>query len=300
MSVPRVVQDATPATTQLPPTREPTVAPAPVTDGRTSPVTAFDIPLRITALLPDPIEPGPDARYEWIELTNVGRSPLRLGGFELRDNTSALTLPDVELPARSSIVVAGVEAEVGEVIAIRLDSGLFNGLANAGDRVLLLTREGAIVDALSYGDDASSYGPPLAAPGAGELLRRHFAADGTLVGIEIDPGDAGSDGDRVAEATAVPAAADEADAPPTPALAVATEAPPSSDASTPAATATEASPPSDASTPAATATEAAPDQGAASDGGGGANRAAWIALASIALGALGGVGAFRLRELLTV
>ena len=217
-------------------------------------------------------------------MTNVGRSPLRLGGFELRDNTSALTLPDVELPASSSIVVAAVEAEVGEVIAIRLDGGLFNGLANAGDRVLLLTREGAVVDALSYGDDASMFGPPLAAPGPGELLRRHFAANGTLVAIEIDAGDAGSDGDRVAEATAVPAAADEADAPPTPALAVATEAPP----------------PSDASTPAATATEAAPDQDAASDGGSGANRAAWVALASIALGALGGVGAFRLRELLTV
>ena len=184
-------------------------------------------------------------------------------------------------------MVAAVEAEVGEVIAIRLDGGLFNGLANAGDRVLLLTREGAVVDALSYGDDASAFGPPLAAPGPGELLRRHFAANGTLVAIEIDPGDAGSDGDRVAEATAVPAAADEADAPPTPALAVATEAPPPSDASTPAATAT-------------TATEAAPDQDAASDGGSGANRAAWIALASIALGALGGVGAFRLRELLTV
>lgn len=284
MSVPRVVQDATPAIAQTPPPAPRPAAPAPPAQGLSPPATAFDIPLRITALLPDPIEPGPDARFEWIELTNVGRSPLRLGGFELRDNTSALTLPDVELPASSSIVVAGVEAEVGEVIAIRLDSGLFNGLANAGDRVLLLTREGAVVDALSYGDDASVFGPPLAAPGPGELLRRHFAANGTLVAIEIDPGDAEPDGARVAEATAVPAPADEADAPPTPAPAVATEAPP----------------PSDASTPAATATEAAPDQDAETGGDAGVNRAAWIALASIALGALAGVGAFRLRELLTV
>ena len=162
--------------------------------------------------------------------TSGGR-PLRVGGFELRDNTSALTLPDIELPAGGSIVVAAVEADVGDAVAVRLEGGLFNGLANAGDRVLLLTAEGAVVDALSYGDDSSRYGPPLVAPGPGQPLRRRFEANGALAGIEVGPAGAAVDGDRDVEATAAPTepapTAPAAVEPSAPATAVPTEAPPS-------------------------------------------------------------------------
>ena len=227
------------------------------------------------------MQPGQDARWEWIELTNVGRTPLRLGGYELRDNSSAITLPDIELPAGGAVVVAGVAAEIGEVIAVRLDGGLFNGLANAGDRVVLLTRDGALIDALSYGIDDSHNAPPLAAPGAGGVLRRQFAAGGTLRGLAIDvAGDAAERRPVLVTATRPPAAA--TDAPATGRAPEATDA-----AAAAAASDAEASP------PAATATGSERPEG-----GRGANRAAWVALIVVALGALAGVGAFRLRELL--
>ncbi len=285
LSAPQVVRSVAP-----PPTRPAAAISA------TSPVlTAFHIPLRITALLPDPAEPGPDARYEWIELTNVGRSPMRIRGFELRDNASSHRLPDVELPAGGSIVVAGEAADLGHVVALRVEGGLFNGLANAGDRVVLLTPEGAVVDSLSYGDDASRFGPPLAAPGSGEQLRRRFAANGTLIGVEVGPG-GGGDAAGMAVATADPEPTVEARAAaPLLSPTVQTRAPATTTASGPVpASATGA-----AARPELTPTEPSLEPEAARSGDG-VNRSAWIALASIALGALAGVGAFRLRELLAV
>ena len=239
--------------------------PSPIEAGAV--VTAYAIPLRITALLPDPGRPGPDARFEWVELTNVGRVPLSIGGYELRDNARALTLPEIVLPAGGSVVIAGAKAEVGSARTVRLVGGLFNGLANAGDRVVLLTADGAIVDALSYGDDASGYGPPIAAPPTGEVLRRRFTANGRLVAVEIS-------GAAIEPAAGAGAAA----------------ASPAEPTSTSAALSRGAS-----AIPAATAEAARP---AADEGGGAVQRAAWIALAALALGALSGIGALRLRELL--
>ena len=288
-SAPQVVRSVALAPA-LPPTR-----PA-ATISATAPVlTAFDIPLRITALLPDPIEPGPDARFEWIEVTNVGRSPLRIRGFELRDNASSLALPDVELPAGGSIMVAGESADLGHVVALRVEGGLFNGLANAGDRVVLLTPEGAVVDSLSYGDDASRFGPPLAAPGSGEQLRRRFAANGTLIGVEVGPG-GGGEAAGMAVATADPEPTVEARAAaPLLSPTVETRAPAATTASGPAPTSATGA----VARPELTSTEPNLEREAAGSGEG-VNRSAWIALASIALGALAGVGAFRLRELLAV
>ena len=286
-SVLRVAAMVTPVATPLP------AAPAPPVGESLPRLTAYHIPLRITALLPDPVEPGPDARFEWIEVTNVGRSALRLAGLELRDNAATLALPDVELPAGGSIVVAGEAADVGDAIAVRVDGGLFNGLANAGDRVVLLTTEGAVVDSLSYGDDSSGFGPPLAAPASGEELRRRFATSGALVGVQV--GSRGRDGPSVvAPATSTPATATRAvAASATPTVGARVEgvvAPPSPTEDTSVREPDRA--------PGATATEPAFAQEGVDDAGAGVNRAAWVALASVALGALAGVGVFRVRELM--
>ena len=284
LPTPRFVRGAAPAATPPP------AHAAPATSATSTVLTAFDIPLRITALLPDPIEPGPDSRFEWIEVTNVGPSPLRIRGFELRDNASSLPLPDVELPAGGSILVAGEAADVGDVIAVRVDGGLFNGLANAGDRVVLLTTAGAVVDALSYGDDGSSFGPPLAAPGAGEQLRRRFAANGALVGVEV--GSRGGDGTRVVAASVTPT--------PGAATRPVTASPTSTVEARRGTVAATSSPATASATEAAARPELtpAPTDLVENAAGGAVNRSAWIALASVALGALAGVGAFRLRELL--
>ena len=216
-----------------------------------APVGGAAFALRVTALLPNPVQPGQDAEYEWVELTNVGRTPLRLGGFVLRDNAEEIALPDVELPAGGSIVVAGASAELDGAIALRLAGGLFNGLANGGDRLALFAPGGALVDALSWGADASYAEPPLDAPAPGQVLRRRFAPDGAPLPAEAAPAAAPSGG-------ATPAGA----------------------------------------TPGAEETSTPPPSGGDASGGGGAGRAAWIALATLAAVSLGGVFAFRFRDLL--
>ncbi len=140
--------------------------------------------LRITELMPDPAEAGADAAFEWIELTNVGASPLSLGDFSLRDNSGEITLPRLTLPSGASIVIAGPLARVEGAVTFRPADGLSNGLANAGDRLALYTTAGLRIDALSYGTDDTFRQPgeaALPAPGPGRSLRRDFLDDGSLL-----------------------------------------------------------------------------------------------------------------------
>ena len=142
--------------------------------------SASAILLRITELLPDPLESGADAEYEWIEVSNVGRSPVSLDGLFLADNHGRIALPALALPPAGALVVAGPQAEVGDAIAVRHGRGLFNGLGNSGDRLALATADGAIIDALSWGSDDSVDQPPLKAPAPGRSLQRRFDAAGRL------------------------------------------------------------------------------------------------------------------------
>jgi hypothetical protein len=166
--------------------------------------------------MPDPAEAGADAAFEWIELTNVGASPLSLGDFSLRDNNGEIALPQLTLPPGASIVIAGPLARVEGAVTFRLAGGLSNGLANAGDRLELYTTAGLRIDALSYGTD-NTYRQQgeaaLPAPGPGRSLRRDFFDDGSLfhaaVSDEPSPGrveaveqpDAATATDRVQESS---------------------------------------------------------------------------------------------------
>ena len=140
--------------------------------------------LRVTELLPDPLQCGPDADFEWIELTNIGATPLSLDGFALRDNVGLIALPALSLPPGASIVIAGPLANVDEALTYRPPGGLSNGLGNGGDRLELVAPAGHRVDALSYGS-ALTYvrpgDPPLPPPGPGRSLGRPFADHGTVL-----------------------------------------------------------------------------------------------------------------------
>jgi len=58
-------------------------------------------------LLPDPLQPGADAAYEWVEIANLGQAPAPLAGLTLRDNETTVALPEVTLPAGAAIVIGG-------------------------------------------------------------------------------------------------------------------------------------------------------------------------------------------------
>jgi hypothetical protein len=67
---------------------------------------------------------------------------------------------------------AGLQSRV----AVVTDGTIGNGLANEGDRLLLLDEEGRPVDALSYGSDREFFEPPAPAVPLGHSLER-FPSD---------------------------------------------------------------------------------------------------------------------------
>jgi hypothetical protein len=73
--------------------------------------------------------------------------------------------------------------DLDQVLTVRLDGRIGNGLRNEGDSLALLDQTGSVVDALSWGDDRSVLNPPLArvAPGT-PLLRAGIAQVGDSPG----------------------------------------------------------------------------------------------------------------------
>lgn len=141
--------------------------------------------LRISEVLPDPIEPGQDGDYEWLELINLDRAAVSLEGLVLRDNAGQTALPNVTLEAGALLVIGGPRVTLeGGVPLHRLERSLSNGLANGGDRVALVAPGGAVLDALSYGSDRTYEGAPDA-PGAGRSIARQFADDGSLLRVWV-------------------------------------------------------------------------------------------------------------------
>ncbi len=233
--------------------------------------SASAVLLRITELLPDPVQSGSDAEYEWIEVANVGTAAVPLAGLILVDNHGRIALPTLTLPPGAAFVIAGPRAEIGDAYALRQGSGLFNGLGNSGDRLALATGGGAIIDALSYGSDDGVDQPPLKAPASGHSLQRRFDPAGRL--LEAAVAEHPSPG-RI-EAPAAPDAAP-ASGPGAPSAATAG-----------AADAVERTSPS--------SVEALRKQ---LDDAASADRTAWIVLASVAAVALVAAAAHRARELL--
>ena len=233
--------------------------------------SAAAVLLRITELLPDPVQSGSDAEYEWVEVANVGAAAIPLEGLILADNHGRIALPELTLPPGAAIVIAGARAEIGDAYALRGGSGLFNGLGNSGDRIVLATEDGAIIDALSYGSDDGVDQPPLKAPTAGRSLQRRFDAAGRL--LEVAASEHPSPG-RI-EAPAAPDT-------------VATAEP----GATPATTAVAAEAAGRTSPSSVEALRKQLDDAASAD------RTAWMVLASVAAVALVAAAAHRARELL--
>lgn len=152
-------------------------APAPQGD---RPPTSEDSPyaVKISEVLADAGRGRDDAAYEWVELHNAGSEGVELGGWILGDNVADDTLPPVTLSAGGYAVVAASRdfrrqypAFDGNLVVLA-DGRLGNGLANEGDRLLLLDEEGRPVDALSYGSDREFFEPPAPAVPPGHSLER--------------------------------------------------------------------------------------------------------------------------------
>jgi hypothetical protein len=123
-----------------------------------------------------------DAAHEWVELYNAGPESVELGGWSLADNVAADTLPPAALsPGAYAVVTASPDFQrqypaFQGALLVLADGRIGNGLANEGDRLLLVDEEGRPVDALSYGLDREFFEPPAPAVSPGHSLER-FPSD---------------------------------------------------------------------------------------------------------------------------
>ena len=129
---------------------------------------------------------GDDSAHEWVELYNAGPYAVELTGWALLDNTARDSLSGASLEPRAfAVVAAGPDFEADYpafdgLLIFAGDGRIGNGLANQGDRMILLDAERRPVDALSYGDDSEIFDPPIAAVAPGHCLER------TPVGYDTD------------------------------------------------------------------------------------------------------------------
>jgi len=133
--------------------------------------------LVLNEVLANPLGPEPDG--EWLELVNDSERSTSLSGLWLEDSGGHVPLPDVVLsPGELVLLVSdgfrasGLDVPVpSDVRLLRVPSLGARGLANGGEALLLVGREGVV-----------SRFPLLAAPHAGRSLARR-----SLDGADDDP-----------------------------------------------------------------------------------------------------------------
>lgn len=122
-------------------------------------------PLADTGVIVNEFMYAPSASEpEWLELYNRGDSPVNIGGWTIRDNsTSSALFPDYLLAPGQYVVVTSDSAELYGARTVWSDvlSVLLPGLNNAGDQILLVNSSGSTLDSIPYrstwgGNDGAS------------------------------------------------------------------------------------------------------------------------------------------------
>lgn len=162
-------------------------------------------------MLADPVEPGVDRAYEWVELVNTASVVVSTAGWAIGDGSSLDALPGVEVPPGGYVVVAAEAAVLPvNVLVVRAPDGTIgNGLNNAGDSIRLLSPAGEVVDGLSFGENRDVFdSPPAAARSGATLGARAYkgVAGAERWGATLRASPGGANAFAAVTATAAPAA----------------------------------------------------------------------------------------------
>jgi len=129
----------------------------------------------------DPLQPGIDASFEWVELFNCTQEPVELEGWVISDNYGSDPVPSLTLLPQGFAVIASAQdfytnfPDFTGTIAFVEDGRIGNGLNNDGDCLILEDSAGTIIDAMSYGDDDSILLPSCEDVAEGHSLERQPA-----------------------------------------------------------------------------------------------------------------------------
>jgi len=118
-------------------------------------------------------------KNEWLEIYNTCDNSMNISGWKIRDNYSTVIIPKSEpIPPKGFAIITPDDSTwdlwpiPDEVIKIVLGKNFGNTLGDDGDRVILKTPKGKVVDALSYGNDHSIFNLPIPLPKKNYLLAR--------------------------------------------------------------------------------------------------------------------------------
>ncbi len=153
--------------------------------------------LLVSEVVYDP--PGVDPDGEWLEIYNYGGSAASLEGVRIGDEETQgggegmLAFPSgINIAPGQALVIANQAVVFSSTFGINPDyeiydtdpsipqmlrdtawgSGAIN-LGNSGDEVILLDRDGSILDALSWGDSTFAFDPPVSLVATGHSLERY-------------------------------------------------------------------------------------------------------------------------------
>ncbi|MDE2640049.1 MAG: lamin tail domain-containing protein, partial [Chloroflexota bacterium] len=134
--------------------------------------------LAITEVLAHAGRGSQEAAFEWVEVYNAGAAPVDLTGWRLADNRAEDPIPPTTLDPGAYLIVGGgvelaAELPAGVTLVVVEDGRIGNGLANGGDRVVLIDPAGATVDGVSWGSDQTI--TDLAPAHRGQTLSRGAA-----------------------------------------------------------------------------------------------------------------------------
>lgn len=122
---------------------------------------------------------GTKPANEWIELFNDSATPVNIGGWRIEDAIAYDVLPSgITLAPGRFIVISAASTTRSrwdipqESQFVSLESPIGDGLASAGDRIVLRNSSGAIVDAVSWGTNATALSPSAPVVSYGQSLSR--------------------------------------------------------------------------------------------------------------------------------
>ena len=123
---------------------------------------------------------GEEGWNEWVEIYNPTDEAVNISGWKIADNGGEDVIPSSNLIPAQGFAVITPKASTWtkwpsispETVKIVLGSKIGNGLANDGDRVVLINNFGTEVDAVSYGTDTYAFDPSVPDVAEGHSIAR--------------------------------------------------------------------------------------------------------------------------------
>ncbi|HTE32488.1 MAG TPA: lamin tail domain-containing protein, partial [Chryseolinea sp.] len=103
----------------------------------------------ITEIFPDPTPSNGLPSYEYVEILNRSGSNIKLEEWQLRDESTGMVLPDVELASGNYMILSSEPGQF-DAYGAALASVNFPTLNNVGDVIMLFNADGELIDSVRY------------------------------------------------------------------------------------------------------------------------------------------------------